>query len=41
MVTWGWERPVQKMLCVMSFALLLANGISVKLLKKLGIGVKK
>jgi hypothetical protein len=42
MGTWGWERAVQEMLCVMSAALLPASGISVELLKKrLGIGVKK
>ncbi len=41
MVTWGWERLVQKMLCVMSFTLLLAIGILVELLKRLGKGVKK
>jgi hypothetical protein len=40
MVTRGWERLVQEMLCVMSFTLLLASGISVELLKRLGIGVK-
>ncbi len=41
MVTQGWEKLVQEMLCVMSSALLLASGISVELLKRLGISVKK